>query len=381
MKLVYWGTYDLGKPRNRILLRGLREAGADVIECHADVWTGIEDKSQVHDLSTKVKIVLRWLLAYPALIIRYMRTERHDVVVVGYMGQVDLLVLWPFARLRGVPIVWDAFLSLYNTVVEDRQMVGPKHPAAWVLRTIERLDCRAAARIVLDTQAHAEYFARTLGASPSRLGAVFVGAEPEAFPPLGPKDHNDKGSAEFTVVFYGQFIPLHGIPTIVEAARLTTDEPIRWVVIGQGQEEARMARMLDEQPLPRLTWIPWVPYAELIEWIRRADVCLGIFGASDKAARVIPNKAFQILMAGRPLITRDSPAIRELLADGDGDRRLVPAADPVALADAVRSMHTSPAYGANGGPRSDLIGRITPQAIGHAFLDICAEAAGKKVAA
>ena len=44
MRLVVWGTYDTGKPRVRILLRGLRECGAEVVECHADLWGGVLTK-------------------------------------------------------------------------------------------------------------------------------------------------------------------------------------------------------------------------------------------------------------------------------------------------------------------------------------------------
>ncbi len=58
--------------------------------------------------------------------------------------------------------------------------------------------------------------------------------------------------------------------------------------------------------------IPWVDYDTLHQHIADADVCLGIFGTSAKAANAIPNKAYQILAVGRPLVTRDSPAIREL---------------------------------------------------------------------
>jgi glycosyltransferase involved in cell wall biosynthesis len=98
--------------------------------------------------------------------------------------------------------------------------------------------------------------------------------------------------------------------------------------------------MLDAEKLPSLKWIPWVEYEKLIDWISQADVCLGIFGASGKAARVIPNKVFQILAAGKPLITRDSPAIRELLLPDMDGVTLVPAADAPALADAVRELGT-----------------------------------------
>ena len=124
MRVVCWGTYDLGKPRNRILLRGLREAGVELVEIHKDVWGGVEDKGHVVGAGRKLMLALKWLAAYPGLIWRYMRAPKHDAVLVGYMGHLDVLILWPFARLRGVPVIWDVFLSLYNTVVEDRRIVG-----------------------------------------------------------------------------------------------------------------------------------------------------------------------------------------------------------------------------------------------------------------
>ena len=121
--LVIWGTYDLGKPRNRILIEGLKVRGARVIECHVDLWQGIEDKSQVKGLLTKTRILLRWLAAYPALIVRYLRLPRHDAVLLGYMGQLDALVLWPWAKLRRVPVIWDA-QRLVPRQRREREAIG-----------------------------------------------------------------------------------------------------------------------------------------------------------------------------------------------------------------------------------------------------------------
>lgn len=373
MRIVIWGTYDLGKPRNRILLRGLRENNVEVVECHADVWSGIEDKSQVTGWGRRFMLLLRWIFAYPGLIVRYLRLPKHDAVIVGYPGQVDVLVLWPFARLRRVPIVLDAFLSLYNTVVEDRQMVGPSHPLARLLYGLEWLACRAADRVVLDTRAHAEYFETTYRLSPQRTAAVFVGVEPEAFPPRGAGTTDRPSGAPITVLFYGQFIPLHGVDTIVRAARMPVDEPVEWVLIGQGQEEARIRRMLDEHPLGHLRWIPWVAYEELKDWIARADVCLGIFGDTDKAARVIPNKVFQVLAAGAPLITRDSPAIRELLSEDMPGVQLVPPGDPLALVEAVRRFANIPGGLAGTSLHAELRPRISPTASGAALVKLLRE--------
>ena len=102
--------------------------------------------------------------------------------------------------------------------------------------------------------------------------------------------------------------------------------------------------------------------------IQQADICLGIFGDSEKASRVIPNKVFQILHSGKPLITRDSPAIRELLNPDMTGVYLVPAASPKALADAIQTareaMQKRPVDTCLHSEIRDL---IIPRAIGYAF--------------
>lgn len=368
LHFVFWGTYDMGKPRARILLRGLRENGAEVTECHRDIWTGIDDKSQVRGIWALIKIIARWLSSYPHLVWRYLRLPRHDAVILAYLGQLDVLVLWPFARLRRVTIAWDAFLSLYDTVVDDRKLLGRNHPLAWLLYAWEWLACRAADVVILDTAAHGRYFVDTFRLSPDKVRHVFVGAETDVFHPEGQPEVAPKPFR--TVLFYGQFIPLHGIETVVRAACLTCERNLDWVIIGRGQEADKIRGLIATLSPARLRWIEWVPYRELLGWIHDSTVCLGIFGVSKKASRVIPNKVFQILAAGKPLVTRDSPAIRELLGEGDDGIRLVPPGDPAALAQAVLEIADHSARLAAQGTRIASYDRITPRGIGSELVAI-----------
>ena len=85
----------------------------------------------------------------------------------------------------------------------------------------------------------------------------------------------------------------------------------------------------------------WVAYDALGEMIAEADICLGIFGVTPKAQMVIPNKVFQAAMVGRPVITADTPAIREIFTHGE-TAWLCPPGDPEALADAVATLAADP---------------------------------------
>lgn len=367
MKIVLWGTYDAGKPRIRILRDGLRALDVEVIEIHKDIWEDVGDKSAMRGVRAWLGRGLRLFGAYPLLIWRYLRAPAHDLVLVSYPGQLDVLVLRPFAWMRRKRIAFDWFISAFDTVVEDRRLLGRRNPLAWMLLMGEWLASRASDIAFMDTAAHARRMEVLFRLPANSVGRVWVGAE-SAFFHASLRERSDDC---LQVLFYGQFIPLHGIGTIVEAARLLREAPVRWTLVGRGQEASRIRAMLAECPLPALRWVEWVPYGQLGEWMKRADVCLGIFGTSDKAASVIPNKVFQIVASGRPLVTRDSPAIRELLADNPPCVHLVDGGDPRALAgaihDCMKFMQTppSPCHRA-------LRAQIDSVAIGKQFLAVVA---------
>jgi glycosyltransferase involved in cell wall biosynthesis len=360
LRLIFWGYFDKSMPRVRILLQGLQEQQSNLLEIGSRVWEGHSRTRDIGGMWERLWMLLRLAAGYPALIWRYLRAPAHDVVVVSYPGHMDVLVLWPWARIRGARIVWDAFLSVHNTVVEDRRLFRPWNPVSLALWVWEWLGCHAADLIILDTSAHADLFRRKYRIKASRLAAAHVGAEPERFswqpPPRGQMP---------VILFYGTFIPIHGLETILEAARLAAHRPIRWILIGDGQERPKVRAWMQTHKLPHLEWIPQVPYEELNRWLGQATVCLGIFGDSIKAASVVPNKVYQAILAGKPIVTRDSPAVRELMREGGEDIRLVRPCDPNALLAAVEELVSrtwdSPCH-------AHLAGHVTPRSVAGRFL-------------
>jgi glycosyltransferase involved in cell wall biosynthesis len=291
----------------------LRGAGVDVHEEYVSVWDGLRE-----GWSAGPARAMRLALAEARLLRR--RPRGFDAFIVGYPGHFDL----PAAQraARGTPIVFNPLVSLADTLVADRRRFRPGSLAARALQAVDRSAFRRADLVVADTQAHAQYFAGLAGLAVVEV--CFVGAEERLFRP------GWRLPKRFTALFVGKLIPLQGVETILAAARLAPDIPFR--IVGSGQ----LAPILSSTP-PNVEHVPWVEYEQLPAELYRAGSALGIFGTTSKAHRVIPNKAFQALACGTPLVTADTPAARELLTDGDS-ALLVPPGDAAALAAALRRL-------------------------------------------
>jgi glycosyltransferase involved in cell wall biosynthesis len=319
VRVLYFGTYERRYPRNAQVISALRGAGIEVIELHEPVWEGQEEK-----WSLGPGAAARLVLAELRLLAR--RGPKADALIVGYPGHLDLLAARRAAR--GAPIVFNPLVSLTDTLVEDRGRFRHGSLAERALRAIDRRALRSADVVVADTDAHAEFLAELAGLPRDRFEVCFVGAEERVFRPGWDPEE------PFAALFVGKLIPLHGLETILEAARIAHELQLR--VVGSGQLDVLLAG----RPA-NVEWTPWVEYERLPKELNRASCALGIFGTSAKAQRVIPNKAFQALACGTPLVTADTPAARELLVDGKS-ALLVPPGDPEALAGALHRLAAEP---------------------------------------
>ncbi len=335
--VIVFGAYDVGKPRVRLLIDALKKSDRLEAEIHVSVWQGVADKS-VAGLAQFVGAAFRYLLGMPRALWRLSRHSGTAPLLLPYPGTPEIFLAGPIARARGRKVVLDAFLPIHDTIIRDRQMARENGIVARFLRWFEEAGLRQADVILVDTDAHGDFLSREYAIPRQRFETIVVGAEALFHQPPEPDDFEDILDPNETtpiILFYGQFIPLHGLATILEAAKLTRSEALRWIVVGSGQQEDLARKFVAENGSGRLTWVPWVDYRRLPALVARADICLGIFGGSDKAARVIPNKLFQALAMGKRVLTRSSPAL-DPLAEGFAERIVtIPPENAAALAEAV----------------------------------------------
>lgn len=280
MRVCYFGNYNANYSRNKILIKGLRKNGATVIECNT---------------------LLKGCAKYFDLIKRHYHIRKeYDIMIVGFPG-FQSMILAKFLTRK--PIIFDAFLSIYDSEVFDRQLVQAKSIKARYYWLLDFLSCFLARQVLLDTNEHIDYFVKTFYLKKKKFQRIFVGADDEIFYPEENKNKNSK----FIVHFHGSFIPLQGVECILNAANSLKNEDIHFNIIG-----TKIKNNYENKFFSNITFVNDVKYSELKNYINQADICLGIFGATDKAKRVIPNKIFEALACKKPIITAETYAIKEL---------------------------------------------------------------------
>lgn len=307
MKICYFPGRETGYSRNRILVKGMREAGIEVYDC-----------------SYSKKSLVRYFIGF----YKFLKYQgKSDVVFIGFLGQALVPIVKIFTRKT---ILFDAFVSIYQTLAFDRKSINPNGILAKFAKFLDCFSCQLADKVILDTQQHINFFVNEFNLPEDKFYRIFVGSDDSV---MYPRFENE--SEEFLVHFHGEFQSLHGAEYIVEAAKLLPD--IKFQMIGKGRDLKKCIDIAEKIRLKNIEFIPPVSYEKLAEYMARATVCLGIFGSTPKTQMVIPHKVYEALAMGKAVITADSLAIRELLTPNESVM-VCEAASAQSLANAIKIL-------------------------------------------
>lgn len=338
MEILGFGTYDSRRhPRVAVILEGLRAGGDRVAEVNAPLALSTAARVDLlrrpWRLPGPVGAVVRgWLALAAGVLLPSGRPGRRraDAVVVGYLGQFDVVLARLLFPSRRTPLVLDQLVFGVDTAV-DRGVSGRGRLAA--LGALDRMACRVADLVLVDT---AENATLVPAASRDKVVVVPVGAAEEWFRAgrAAAAPSRDAGpAAPLRAVFYGLYTPLQGAPVLGRALRLLEGHGVRVTMIGTGQDYAATRAAAGEGDW--VDWLGWVDPGDLPGLVADHDVCLGIFGTTPKAARVVPNKVFQGAAAGCAVLTSDTVPQRRVLRD---TAIYVPPGDPGAIASALAAL-------------------------------------------
>lgn len=339
--------------RNKIMLEALKQSGLKIIEC------------QNREPGLK---------KYKELAKKFWPVRREcSVIFVAFPGYVIMPIAWILAKITGKKIIFDAFMSVYDSMILDRKIYKKFSLKSLKYFFLDWLSCWLADIILLDSDEYTKYFVKTFKIKKSKFRRVFVGSDNSVFYPRQQKENNN-----FLVHFHGSSnLPLHGVDYIIRAAKILGKEAIKFEIFGRLNTYEEAINLSRELGLKNIAFIDFIPYEKLAEAMARADVCLGKFGVSEKAARCSSFKVIEAAAMAKPLITGDTPAMREILANKKNCLfcKMMDAED---LASKILELKNNPPL------REELAKNIyqtylnyfTPKAIGAELLKIIKEAVG-----
>lgn len=240
-------------------------------------------------------------------------------------------------RRFGARLIVDAMVSAYGTIVEDRKLYSPKSKQALACREQDLLVGEQSDILVADTHVHAKFLATRFNCDESKMVIVPVGSPLfELTGDTGNIAGTDQAGTKLTILYVGSFVPLHGVEVIIEAARILSSRApnVCFKFVGAGQDYNR-ARDLAPQ-VQTIEFLGVLSRQQSIAEILKANIVLGIFGSSEKAATVVPFKVYDALAFGKPVITARTPATEELLRHGENSWLISP--EPGALATAIEEL-------------------------------------------
>ncbi len=313
MKVLFVAGREESYSRSRNVIKGLKLNGVDVVGCFPP------GKSFRH---------------YPVLIWRALRQARDcDVIIVGFYGQIILPII---KLLTWKPILFDMYISTYDTMIHDRNAARPKSLAASFYYFSDWLALTLSNYVILETQDHIDNFAEKFHTPLKKFKQIFLATDSRVLYPRK-MEKPDK----FLVHFHGEYAPFHGVRYIIEAAHLLRNKGVDFQIIGTGITY-KSDRMLAEKLNTRnICFIDRVSLEELGEYMGRADVCLGIFGNNKRMLQVLTNKVIEAIAVAKPLITGRNGPVQELLNHNESVL-LVERGSARAIADAILKLKSDP---------------------------------------
>lgn len=296
-----------------MLKKRLELQGVDVIECKYEIQNSI----------------LSLITAYIKLMWKHRKLDYDIIIIPRWRGGLAL----PLAKiLSRKPLVYWAFASPYDIFISDRKMFKPNSLQAKFITFWYKWCLKLSDIVIKESFIDIDYNSDKFNIDKKKFRRIFLSADETLFQPCNFKN----SQTGFTVLYFGSFVPLHGVDVIINASKLLSHQKeIKFRLCGDGQTKKEMEKLVKRYNLKNVEFLGHVDDNILMENIYESDVCLGIFGSSTRAERVATNKVYQILCSQKPLITMDSEAARELGLENEKNSLLISRNDPRKLADSI----------------------------------------------
>lgn len=260
--------------------------------------------------------IVNWMSYAFSSFLRALRVGKVDVVYASSPHLLAALTGWLIATLKGVPFVLEV-RDLWPRVLIG---MGQLLEASMTFRMLTRLETflytRASRIVVLAEGSRTELESR--GVPREKLIYIPNGADPVDFQPSAPRDQLRAryGFSTLTAVYAGAHGPANGLSLLLDAAQALSGIDLEIVLAGGGITKERLVVDARSRGLQNVRFMDPVPKSEMPDLLNAADVGLHVLADVPLfRAAVSPNKLFDYMASGLPVVTNCPGLVSELVVE------------------------------------------------------------------
>jgi len=243
---------------------------------------------------------------------------------------------WLLARLKGAAFLfeirdlWPAF-AIAVGVLKNKTLI---RLSEW----LEKFLYRHADKIVVNSPGFIEHIQQRGG---KNISLVENGVDAGMFDPLESGEtfrqaHGLEG--KFIALYAGAHGMSNDLEVLLRAAdRLVDDREITLLLVGDGKEKNNLMNWAKERSLNNVRFVPSVAKNEMNRVLSAADACIAILKPIELYKTTYPNKVFDYMAAGKPVLLLIDGVIREVVEQADCGW-FIPPGDDLALANKIKEM-------------------------------------------
>jgi glycosyltransferase involved in cell wall biosynthesis len=221
---------------------------------------------------------------------------------------------------------------------------------------LERFLYRRADRLVVNSPGFVGHL-ESCGAKREKIVLIRNGVDPAMFDPTseGAEFRAKHGLEEkFVALYAGAHGMSNDLTVLLDAAELLRGDPrIRFLLVGDGKEKTNLVLRATERNLDNVIFLPPVAKHDMAEVLAASDCGIAILKPIPLYGTTYPNKVFDYMAAGRPVVLAIDGVIRKVVEEARAGVS-VPPGDPQALADAVRALADDPSGARKMGSRGRI---------------------------
>jgi colanic acid biosynthesis glycosyl transferase WcaI len=253
-------------------------------------------------------------------------------------GLAAMLVHWA----HRAPLVFD----LQDIWPDSALAVGVMQPSLplRMLRRLERFFYRRCALIVGISEGFRRYLLG-LGVGPERLAVIHNGVDLAWFDgQKGGQKFRDRHhlSKKFVVGYVGNLGLAQGLETVLDAADLLREAPVKFLLVGEGIDKVRLRKLARIRGFENVEFVDGVPRDQVALTLAACDSLLLVLRNHPLFDITIPSKIYEYMAAGRPILCAVGGEAAALVSSFRCGLAVQPS-DAAALAAAVETLRQDPA--------------------------------------